>query len=369
MRLAEQCLFLSTFDGMKHWSRHAFFWILYWALLAYFEYIWLQGYIEAWPAQKMATRAVAGSFFYMLVHLAFAYFLVYFALGKIVQNQRKPLYNAAMILLPYLSAICLIVVMAHQIVLPLIYENIVVPKGIFIEPPKFFSIMIETAFPAGLLMATQFVHYQLAARERETRLIKEKLSTELQLLKNQMNPHFLFNTLNNIYALTRKKSDQAPDAVLKLSELLSFMLYESGSDSITIDREVAFLTDYIAIQQLRFSDKLSLAFTRDIDDPAQPIAPLLLLPLVENAFKHGASENHFDSFINLHLQVRQGKLSFVVENSFEEQAGQRQPASIGLTNTSRQLELLYREQSLQTSKTNQVFKVALDLNLHSYGKV
>ena len=116
-------------------------------------------------------------------------------------------------------------------------------------------------------------------------------------------------------------------------------------------------------------DRLSLDFNKEIDDPGQPIAPLLLLPLVENAFKHGAGENHFDSFIRLHLRVQKGNLSFVIENSFEE-PGQSSPSNaIGLSNTSRQLELLYREQALHTSRANQVFKVELVVNLNSYGKI
>lgn len=229
--------------------------------------------------------------------------------------------------------------------------------------------MIETAFPAGLLVAMQFVNSQLVAKEREKQLLKDKLTTELQLLKNQMNPHFLFNTLNNIYSLTRKKSDEAPEVVLKLSALLSFMLYESGSNTISIEREIAFLEDYISIQQIRYTDQLTLTFTKELDDPAQQIAPLLLLPLVENAFKHGASENQFASFIKLHLRLKNGELLFEIENSFEQSDLNRQPVMIGLSNTSRQLELLYGEQQLTVDNTSNIFKVQLFINLDSYGKV
>ncbi|WP_315814087.1 hypothetical protein [Paraflavitalea speifideaquila] len=129
------------------------------------------------------------------------------------------------------------------------------------------------------------------------------------------------------------------------------------------------MEDYIAIQQIRYTDKLSLVFTKNIDDPQQPIAPLLLLPLVENAFKHGAGENHFDSYIHLDMVVQKGRLSFVVENSFEGPGNNGATHAIGLSNTSRQLELLYGEQSLQTSKENQVFKAMVLVNLNTYGKV
>lgn len=189
------------------------------------------------------------------------------------------------------------------------------------------------------------------------------------MLKSQLNPHFLFNTLNNIYALTRKKSDLAPEVVLKLSELLSFMLYESGTDTIPIEKEIKFLEDYIDLQKIRYTDELSVVFNKHIDQPTQPIAPLLLLPLVENAFKHGASENHFDSFIHIDLTVKDGQLNFSIQNSFEKNLNGTQTNSIGLHHTTRQLELMYATQQLSISNENDVFNVELTVNLNSYGKI
>jgi len=362
-------LFFSIFDVMKGIRPHLIFWLFYWALIACLEYFWLDAFVAAWSENKKIIRAFYGSFFYIIPHLAFAYYLVYFGLARMVQEKRFFFKSIGIILLPYLLAILSIILLARQLVLPYIYGNIIVPDGFFVEPQKFLSIMIETALPAGLLVAIQFVNSQLVSKEREKQLLKDKLTTELQLLKNQMNPHFLFNTLNNIYALTRKKSDQAPEAVLKLSELLSFMLYESGSNTITIEREIAFLEDYIAIQQIRYTDQLTLTFTKELDNPAQQIAPLLLLPLVENAFKHGASENQYASFIHLHLRVKNGELLFEMENSFEQSDLNKQPVTIGLSNTSRQLELLYGEQRLTVNNANNIFKVQLFINLNSYGKV
>lgn len=229
--------------------------------------------------------------------------------------------------------------------------------------------MVELAFPAGILVAFRLVATQVEAKEREKELLKEKLTTELRLLKSQLNPHFLFNTLNNIYALTRKKSDQAPDVVLKLSELLSFMLYESGADTIPLEKEIKFLEDYIALQQIRFTDELSVVFNKEIDQQGQAIAPLLLLPLVENAFKHGASENHFDSFIHIDLTLKDGQLIFRISNSFENHVNGIATRSIGLNHTTRQLELMYRQQQLLISTAGNVFNVDLSVNLNSYGKI
>jgi LytS/YehU family sensor histidine kinase len=354
---------------MKKALPHVLFWLGYWALLEYSEFLWMKNYMADWPMNKIATRSVIGSFLYGLVHLSFAYYLTYFALPRIVKNKQAIFMNIALILIPYVAAICSIILLAHHVVLPLVYEGVVPPARAFFDPQKFFSLMIEVAFPAGLLMAFRLVNTQLAAREREKELLKEKLSTELRLLKSQLNPHFLFNTLNNIYALTRKKSDLAPEVVLKLSELLSFMLYESGNDTISISKEVKFLEDYIDLQKIRYTDELTVTFNRNIDQPSQPIAPLLLLPLVENAFKHGASENHFDSFIHIDLTVQEGILNFRVNNSFEKNGNQQQPNNIGLSNTTRQLELIYKQQKLEINPTENVFSVTLSVNLNSYGKI
>jgi two-component system LytT family sensor kinase len=363
------CRFLTIFERMRRILPHLLFWIFYWALMAYLEYFWLQDYITSWSDSKSISRAILGSFFYIIPYLAFAYCLVYFSLPQLVKKKHPFFIRLSLVVVPYVLAVFAIIQMAHEIVLPHVYENVVVPSFVFFEPRKFLSIMIEAAFPAGLLVGMTFVNSQLAAKEREKNLVKEKLTAELQLLKNQINPHFLFNTLNNIYALTIKKSDEAPDVVLKLSELLSFLLYEAGNDLITVEREVNFLDDYIAIQRIRYTDRLSLVFKKDIDNPGQTIAPLLLLPLVENAFKHGASENHFESYIHLDLTLKNGNLLFIIENSFEETDVSKQPSTIGLSNTNRQLELLYKEQQLTINKTDKLFSVRLQVNLDSYGKI
>lgn len=354
---------------MKRRYVHLVFWIGYWLLTVYFEYLWLNEYAGSWPLSKMIGKAFLSSSIYILPYMALAYYLVYVVLTDLVKRRKTILVQVLLILLPYLAAVFLVVLIARGIVLPVIYENVFPVRSSFVDPRKFFSILVEAAFPAAVLMGMRYVDSLLQAKEREKGLIREKMNAELQLLKNQLNPHFLFNTLNNLYALTRKKSDQAPDVVMKLSELLSFMLYEANQSTISIQKEVAFLEDYIALQRIRYTDGLSLRFTKEIDNPAQPIAPLLLLPLVENAFKHGASENHNDSFIYIHLKLHRGGLTFLIENSFESAVRSKGNSTIGLNNTMRQLELIYAEQKINISNHNNVFKVELAVNLDSYGKI
>ena len=195
----------------------------------------------------------------------------------------------------------------------------------------------------------------------------EKQEAELNYLKSQTNPHFLFNTLNNIYSLAKDKSDLAPDSILRLSEILRFMLYETGGEYIGIGQETKIISDYIALEKLRYDDSLRVNFKYEIQDMKQPIPPLLLVPLVENAFKHGASETRHQPFVDIHLTVNQLRLAFFVKNSVEEapeEEGVKE--NIGLSNLRRQLELLYTDYELSFQKTDSVFTATLKINLASH---
>lgn len=348
---------------------HILFWMFYVAVNIYLNFYWLQDVTSRKSTGNMLLEVSLGSLLYIIPFILLGYYLAYFALHRIINKKNTLLINIAVIIIPYSIAIELAVIIMRLIVFPYIFHYSVPAENSLIDGRHFFDILIQAAFPASFLMAVSFVKGQIEANEREKNLVREKLTAELQLLKSQLNPHFLFNTLNNIYALTRKKSDKAPDVVMKLSELLSFMLYETGNGTITIEKEIKFLEDYIDLQKIRFADNLTVRFNKTIDNPTEPIAPLLLLPLVENAFKHGASENHFDSFINIELKLEKEQLYFTIENSFEGHSQSNHQNNIGLHNTSRQLELLYNEQALETSNLNQIFKVQLSINLNSYGKI
>ncbi|MBH2005624.1 MAG: sensor histidine kinase, partial [Sphingobacteriia bacterium] len=185
-------------------------------------------------------------------------------------------------------------------------------------------------------------------------------------LKSQTNPHFLFNTLNNIYSLARDKNDLAPESILRLSKILRFMLYETGGESIVIDDELKIITDYIALEKLRYDDSLFVTLNTDIDNSKQPLPPLLLIPLVENAFKHGVSETRNEPFVDINLIVKQQQLLFIVKNSIEETATEQEvKENIGLSNLRRQLALLYNDYDLSVGQENAVFTSTLRINLTS----
>lgn len=195
----------------------------------------------------------------------------------------------------------------------------------------------------------------------------EKQAAELNYLKSQTNPHFLFNTLNNIYSLARDKSDLAPESILRLSKMLRYMLYETGGNFIAIEQELKIISDYIELEKLRYDESLRIGFKYDVEDMKQALPPLLLIPLVENAFKHGVSETRSRPFVDIYLSVNQRKLKFIVKNSVEDlpdNATLRE--SIGLSNLRRQLELLYKDHELTLNHVASVFTAELKINLASH---
>jgi len=197
----------------------------------------------------------------------------------------------------------------------------------------------------------------------------QKQQAELNYLKSQTNPHFLFNTLNNIYSLSRDKSDLAPESILRLSKILRFMLYETSGEYISIEQELKIITDYIELEKLRYDESLRINFNHDIEDMKQALPPLLLIPLVENAFKHGVSETRNRPFIDIHLSVNKRQLTYIIKNSIESAQGEvAVKENIGLSNLRRQLELLYTDYSLAVQHNDSVFTATLKINLASHVK-
>jgi two-component system LytT family sensor kinase len=210
-----------------------------------------------------------------------------------------------------------------------------------------------------------YLHLKLRQATQQLRI--EKQAAELSYLKSQTNPHFLFNTLNNIYSLARDKSDLAPESILRLSEILRFMLYETNSDYISIDQELKVISDYIDLEKLRYDESLTINFNYNVEDMKQSVPPLLLIPLVENAFKHGISETRGAAFLDIHLALINRNLLLTVKNSIEDDPEKTDiKENIGLSNLRRQLTLLYKDYKLLVSRDKGVFTVNLHINLSSH---
>jgi LytS/YehU family sensor histidine kinase len=206
-------------------------------------------------------------------------------------------------------------------------------------------------------------------KQAET-LIKLK-DAEIQLLKAQLHPHFLFNTLNNLYGLTIAKSDKAPDIVIRISELLDYMLYECNSNTAKLVNEIKYLRNYIELEKIRYKNKLKIEYSENGISEKHLIAPLLLLPFLENSFKHGVSKQLKESCIKIDIQVKSNILLFEITNS---KAGTTKnnlntSKGIGITNVKKRLELLYKNHyklELKDQKVQYSVKLELELiNLNS----
>jgi two-component system LytT family sensor kinase len=227
-----------------------------------------------------------------------------------------------------------------------------------------FGFSVGSIFFFGII---RHIYNYRRLRAAAQRWLIEKQQAELNYLKSQTNPHFLFNTLNNIYSLARDKSDLAPESILRLSKILRFMLYEAGGAFIAIEQELKIISDYIALEKLRYDESLRVNFSNDIEDMKQALPPLLLIPLVENAFKHGVSETRTHPFVDMYLSVNNRQLLFLVKNSTEElQEKGKLKENIGLSNLRRQLELLYTDYNLSVQHNDSGFSATLKINLASH---
>lgn len=225
----------------------------------------------------------------------------------------------------------------------------------------------EGLFSLIFFGVTRHIYNYNSLKKATQQLRIEKQEAELNYLKSQTNPHFLFNTLNNIYSLARDKSDLAPESILRLSKILRFMLYEAGGAYIAIEEELKIISDYIALESLRYDESLHVNFNYDVEDMKQSLPPLLLMPLVENAFKHGVSETRSRPFVDVHLSVNKRQLAFFVKNSMDTATDRGSiKENIGLSNLRRQLELLYKEYDLSVQQSDSQFTAILKINLASH---
>jgi two-component system LytT family sensor kinase len=195
-------------------------------------------------------------------------------------------------------------------------------------------------------------------------LINQNQASELALLRSQLNPHFLFNTLNNIYSLVYKKSDDAPEAVMKLSSIMRYTLYDSVTDKVLLEKEVEYLKSFIELQQLRFKNDNFVEFNIKGNLEGHTIVPMVFISFVENAFKHGSKKVQSPGII-INLNVTDDKINFEVANYFK--AGDISnidiTGGIGLQNIKRRLELLYKEKhKLEISKTEDKYIVKLEID-------
>lgn len=252
----------------------------------------------------------------------------------------------------------------------------------FITDLKFYKLDPSTFDVVFLLVGLYFVilafiaieqvKRAFAMKKENTWLMNRQYKTELKLreselklLRAQIHPHFLFNTLNNLYGLTLEKSDLAPELVLKLSDLMDYMLYKCNRPKVNLQDELEHLKNYIEIERIRYGEKLAVKFEIKGQTEKQEIAPMLLLAFFENAFKHGTSKSLAKPFVDIQLSIDGPKLHLNIRNSSHSTSAKEEDYThgIGLKNVQKRLELIYPKHGLHIENGDDTFEIDLSLDL------
>lgn len=298
------------------------------------------------------------------MQIALCYTVIYVLIPRLLNRNRKWAFGLSFFLAVYVVHI--IYTASRTFYLELKYPDFFRRNDFWEKLFDFKLYFVNITWfilPTILLLAWKYYQDQ-----KEILILREeKRTTELNALKNQLNPHFLFNTLNNLYTLALKKSDQAPAAIMKLSKILDYLLYQCKDNYVPIQGEVKLLNHYIALEEIRYGQRLAVNFDYNIGEQVK-IAPLLLLTFTENAFKHGVSQEIQQATIEIQLHARKDKIRFTIKNSIPKQHQQatKDREALGLQNTRRQLELLYPNSAiLKTEHAENFFLLTLELEPHA----
>lgn len=349
---------------MRRILLHFLFWVAYVLALTYLNVTSDVKSFELLPSEAFSQlyQHISAQVIFLIVKVPFVYTAL-FLLDQYLHQKSKLIYLITIV--GFLLAICsvLLNLIKRDVVLPYLF-NIYESEYSLFSTGSVTYFGLALAFVTGIAATLKLMRWQYKTQLQVITLQKQMTEAELKYLKGQINPHFLFNTLNNIYSLARKGSTATADSVLKLSKLMRFMLFEASNPRILLRSEIELIQDYIELERLRYTDRVQINFKHDLDYADQKIAPLLLIHFVENAFKHGVSESLAESFVNVYIQLKDGILTAIIQNRLPETDRMTLTKPVGMENINRQLELLYPDHSLDVSKENLTFKVVLRIPLH-----
>ncbi len=345
--------------------RHIGFWIAYLAFKTYHEFVWTYPAYDDLSWWVILRISVVAQFLMLPPKMAFTYWVLNRL--RIVGSRSK---RSGWLWLQLLTGLIVTLFLYRfqivYVVLPVAYAEIPETQ-VLISLGSASSAIVDILLVAGVATTLFLYRKQRQSRERTEKMEREKLASELRFLRQQTNPHFLFNTLNNLYGLARRNDPRTSESILRLSKLLRFMLYETQDARIPLYKEIKWMEDYLALERLRYGDRLTITTQIDHIPTDRMIAPLLLVPLLENAFKHGASESQDEPFVDLKVSLEDNTLAVCIRNSTEHK---KQAADgIGLRNLKRQLAVLYPSHLLDICPGDGIFSVSVTLNLAEYEPV
>jgi two-component system, LytTR family, sensor kinase len=328
--------------------------LLFW--LAYFSF-WTLLFSNELPIYVSMTNA----FITISIHGIASYFNIYVLFNNLLRQKQY---------VSYVIAVVLTILLTSLVWMLTIYAVNNNYFGSLKNPwdQKFFLPMIlSVSYTMAITMSLKMVK-QWYERERVTQHLERiNMETELKYLKSQINPHFLFNSLNSLYALTLAKSEKAPELVLKLSEILRYVLYEGGEKWVSLEKEISYLKSYLDLEQIRNGDRLSIDFQILGDVKGKNVAPMLFLTFLENSFKHGIRQKTSAGYVKLEMTIDEMELDFCIKNSKPINKNGKKingVGGIGLENIRKRLNLLYPQKHvLEIQDEDDEYEVNLHLTL------
>jgi hypothetical protein len=298
---------------------------------------------------------------------AFFYFNAFFLIPTFLTRGKIGLYF--LLAIAIVATIIFYDILIHSLFQEEIREHIPPPHRLH-RPRKVshelrigFRSLFTILFIFGISTSYKLLLDYFRNERKKKDLENETLVSEVSFLKSQVSPHFLFNTLNNIYSLSLNNSPNTSEAVMKLSQLLRYMLYESDGKQVGLTKEIEYIQNYIELQKIRVRQDVEILFAVKGDYENKMIEPMLLIPFIENAFKHGVNYSS-KSVINIHIDVKDDRLHLEVENPVHPKTDKDKASGIGLTNVKRRLELLYPHQyQLDLKELHGKYIVKLNLSL------
>lgn len=354
---------------MKIWDKkilpHFFFWILYYLIEIYLDFLWSRYQFPKVGWHSHVLNSVVIEFGYLFVKIPLIYLSYYVFIKRTVRKSVK----IFLCILFFSLEIFFHRIYVHDMFFPKIYDiNDILDNAVEVNEFRFNTLgvinsFMDLIFMVGLFFGIRTVHQKTILNEKLSELHAEKLDSELSMLKAQINPHFLFNSLNNIYGFALKKADETPQMILQLSKIMRYSIYEATQEKVTIEKDIENIKDFIEIQKIRHYF-LIIKIEEKIDNPLQEIAPLILIQFVENAFKHGVSESMGNAYIRLFIELKKGILTFTVINSKENNLP-KSSTKLGLKNIKRQLELLYPKHTLEIKDQEKQYEIHLKIDLQN----
>jgi hypothetical protein len=332
---------------------HVAFWAMY---ASYFFY-----YISYGRRGEPDWNRIVPDFSLQLVSLlVISYLNYFFFLPRLLKTQQVGRY--VLTYLPVFLVLVYLTLKRKQYLLSTTYTDDDWMYSMRFAMNVFMSAFFVTAF-VGLIKFVED-YFELEARSQE--LENRQLTSELRFLKAQINPHFLFNTLNNLYYLAVNKSEQTPEVIAKLSGMMRYMIHESNAEQVPLAREVEYMENYLDLEKLRLNEEIPIIFEVEGNIASARITPLILIAFLENAFKHGIGNVRNDSWITVSLHVSGQVLHYKVANSIVKVTDKtvRETSGLGLTNVRRRLDLSYPDRyQLDVTEDNERYRVHLKIDL------